>query len=187
LHCLYPNDGSATKGEKESADSDQHEHVEALKTALLRLFKVHVLDAIVFHITIGDRRGLCDGACIVPWSNYSPPYVRDCHLAMFFVDLVKDYADVLVQFPKECLCRTLALRKRAAPIDMNMSRTRLSAGNGGNNWVANQRMQGKFQFPSPIPTPLRLCNQHQSRTLFPFLHLRSHNLFTPALALHFRW
>ena len=46
------SDGSATKGEKESADSDQHEHVEALKTALLRLFKVHVLDAIVFHITM---------------------------------------------------------------------------------------------------------------------------------------
>ncbi len=46
------SDGSATKGEKESADSDQHEHVEALKTALLRLLKVHVLDAIVFHITM---------------------------------------------------------------------------------------------------------------------------------------
>ncbi len=114
--------------------------------------------------------------------------VQDCHLAMFFVDLVKDYADVLVQFPKECLCRTLALRKRAASIDMNMSRTRLSAGSGGNNWVANQRMQGKSRFPSPIPNPLRLCNQHlQSRTLRSILHLQSHNVFMFALALHFRW
>jgi hypothetical protein len=35
---------------------------------------------------------------------------------------------------------------------MNMSRTRLSAGNEVNKWVASQRMQGKF--PSPITTPV---------------------------------
>jgi hypothetical protein len=42
--------GSAAKGEKESVD--EHEHLEALKTALLRLPKVHlyVLDAIVLHL-----------------------------------------------------------------------------------------------------------------------------------------
>jgi hypothetical protein len=83
--------------------------------------------------------------------------VQDCHPAMFFVDLVKDYADVLsFNFQKKAytksLYRTLALLKRTAPIDMNMSRTRLSAGNEVNNWVASQRMQGKF--PSPIPTPV---------------------------------
>jgi hypothetical protein len=42
--------GSAAKGEKESVD--EHEHLGALKTALLRLPKVHlyVLDAIVLHL-----------------------------------------------------------------------------------------------------------------------------------------
>jgi|SRR6267142_1358915 len=42
--------GSAAKGEKES--TDEHEHLEALKMALLRLPKVHlyVLDAIVLHL-----------------------------------------------------------------------------------------------------------------------------------------
>ena len=42
--------GSAAKGDKESVD--EHEHLEALKTALLRLPKVHlyVLDAIVLHL-----------------------------------------------------------------------------------------------------------------------------------------
>jgi hypothetical protein len=42
--------GSAAKGEKESVD--EHEHLEALKMALLRLPKVHlyVLDAIVLHL-----------------------------------------------------------------------------------------------------------------------------------------
>ena len=42
--------GSAAKGEKKSVD--EHEHLEALKTALLRLPKVHlyVLDAIVLHL-----------------------------------------------------------------------------------------------------------------------------------------
>jgi hypothetical protein len=46
------SDGSAAMGEKKTIDSDQNEHWEALKTALLRLLKVHVLDAIVFHITM---------------------------------------------------------------------------------------------------------------------------------------
>jgi len=110
---------------------------------------------------------------------------------MFFVDLVKDYADVLsFNFQKKAytksLYRTLALLKRTAPIDMNMSRTRLPAGNGGNNWLASYRIPGKF--PSPIPALLRLCNQDlQSRTLRLILRLRSHNVFTFALALHFRW
>ena len=42
--------GSTAKGEKESVD--EHEHLEALKTALIRLPKVHlnVLDAIVLHL-----------------------------------------------------------------------------------------------------------------------------------------
>jgi hypothetical protein len=42
--------GSAAKGEKESAD--EQEHLETLKTMLLRLPKVHlyVLDAIVLHL-----------------------------------------------------------------------------------------------------------------------------------------
>ena len=42
--------GSAAKGEKES--TDEHEHLEALKTGLLRLQKVHlyVLDTIVLHL-----------------------------------------------------------------------------------------------------------------------------------------
>ena len=42
--------GSAAKGEKEPVD--EHEHLEALKMALLRLPKVHlyVLDAIVLHL-----------------------------------------------------------------------------------------------------------------------------------------
>ena len=42
--------GSAAKGEKESVD--EHEHLDALKSALLRLPRVHlyVLDAIVLHL-----------------------------------------------------------------------------------------------------------------------------------------
>ncbi len=44
------SDGSATKGEKKTIDSDQNEHWEALKTALLCLLKVHALDTIVFRL-----------------------------------------------------------------------------------------------------------------------------------------
>lgn len=51
--------GSAAKGERESAE--EHEHLEALKAALIRLPKVHlyVLDAIVLHLKESVLRFFC--------------------------------------------------------------------------------------------------------------------------------
>ncbi|KAH9046598.1 hypothetical protein EDB84DRAFT_1465551 [Lactarius hengduanensis] len=50
LRRLYPNVGSAVKAEKGA--TDEYEHLEALKMALLRLPKIHlyVLDALVLHL-----------------------------------------------------------------------------------------------------------------------------------------
>jgi hypothetical protein len=108
--------------------------------------------------------------------------VQDCHLAMFFVDLVKDYANVLPpSISKECLYRMPALQKRTAPIDMNISRTRLDAGDQVNNWLASQHMLGKF--PSPIPTPVAPVQPTPPiPDPAPNSTLRSHSLFTFALA-----
>ena len=51
---------------------------------------------------------------------------------MFFIDLVNHYADALpptIAKKKADTERKVPFRKRTAPIDMRISRTRLSAGN----------------------------------------------------------
>lgn len=71
---------------------------------------------------------------------------------MFFVDLVNHYADVLpptIARKKADTERKVPLRKRTAPIDMRMSRARLSAGTEARDWLANQRAQGNI--PPPVP------------------------------------
>lgn len=73
---------------------------------------------------------------------------------MFFVDLVKHYADVLpptIAKKKVDTERKVPSRKRTAPIDMRMSRSRLSAGTEARDWLANQRVQGNV--PPPVPPP----------------------------------
>jgi hypothetical protein len=71
---------------------------------------------------------------------------------MFFVDLVNHYADVLpptIAKKKVDTERKVPTRKRTAPIDMRMSRSRLSAGTEPRDWLANQRAQGNV--PPPVP------------------------------------
>jgi hypothetical protein len=195
--------GSAAKGEGESAD--EHEHLEALKTALLRLPKVnlYVLDAVVLHLralvihfsifyvalTVSLRlidnteveetdevyvtklalsigRSECLLALIyvrlrVALAILRPKFetsvsVQDRHPAMFFVDLVKHYADVLpptIAKKKADTERKVPLRKRTAPVDMRISRARLSAGTEARDWLANQRAQGNVPPPVPPPAP----------------------------------
>ncbi|KAN0102514.1 hypothetical protein V8E52_011358 [Russula decolorans] len=169
LRRLYPNVGSAAKGEKESVD--EHEHLEALKTALLRLPKVHlyVLDAIVLHLrelidnteveesdeVYVTKLALSIGRAILRPKFETSVSVQDRHPAMFFIDLVKHYADVLpptIAKKKVDTERKVPSRKRTAPIDMRMSRTRLSAGTEARDWLATQRAQGNV--PPPVPPPV---------------------------------
>jgi len=82
--------------------------------------------------------------------------VQDRHPAMFFVDLVKHYADVLpptISRKKVDTERKVPFRKRTAPVDMRMSRTRLSAGTEASDWLAIQRAQGNVPPPVPPPVP----------------------------------
>jgi len=75
---------------------------------------------------------------------------------MFFVDLVNHYEDVLpptIAKKKADTERKLPLRKRTAPVDMRISRTRLSAGTEARDWLAIQRAQGGVPPPAPPPVP----------------------------------
>ena len=74
---------------------------------------------------------------------------------MFFVDLVEHYTDVLpptIAKKKVDTERKAPFRKRTAPIDMRMSRSRLSAGTEARDWLAHQRAQGNV--PPPVPPPI---------------------------------
>ena len=68
------------------------------------------------------------------------------------MDLVEHYADVLpptIAKKKVDTERKVPTRKRTAPIDMRMSRSRLSAGTEAKDWLASQRAQGNV--PPPVP------------------------------------
>ena len=83
--------------------------------------------------------------------------VQDRHPAAFFVDLLKHYADVLpptIAKKKADTERKVPLRKRTAPIDMRMSRSRLSAGTEARDWLTSQRAQGNVPPPVPPPPPV---------------------------------
>jgi hypothetical protein len=82
--------------------------------------------------------------------------VQDRHPAIFFVDLVTHYTDVLpptIAKKKVDTERKVPFRKRTAPIDMRMSRTRLSAGTEARDWLANQIAQGNIPQPAQPPAP----------------------------------
>src|SRR6266853_1532390 len=105
---------------------------------------------------------------------------QDRHPAMFFIDLVNHDADILpptIAKKKVDTERKVPLRKRTAPIDMRMSRTRLSAGNEARDWLAGQRAQGNVAPPVPPSIP----------PVPPPPPLQSRSLFTSPLHLHWKW
>ncbi|KAH9027768.1 hypothetical protein EDB84DRAFT_1499641, partial [Lactarius hengduanensis] len=102
--------GSAAKAEKGA--TDEYEHLEALKMALLRLPKIHlyVLDALVLHLKAPientdveetDEVYVTKLACpLAAVTVLRPKFetsvsVQDRHPTAFFVDLVKHHGDVL--------------------------------------------------------------------------------------------
>lgn len=168
LRRLYPNVGSATKAER--GPTDELEHLEALKMALLRLPKIHllVLDAIVLHLRtlIEDtdveetdevyvtKLALSIGRTILRPKFETGVSVQDRHPTAFFVDLVKHYEDVLpptISKKKAETERKVPLRKRTAPIDMRMSRSRLSQGNAP---PAVPPISSTFRAPEPVTVPV---------------------------------
>ncbi|KAI0305821.1 hypothetical protein B0F90DRAFT_1693763 [Multifurca ochricompacta] len=172
LYPMVPSVGSTTtKGERES--TDEHERLEALKVALLRLPKIHlyVLDAIVLHLrTLIDntkveeidevyvtKLALSIGRTILRPKVETSVSVQDRHAATFFVDLIKHYADVLpptIAKKKADTERKVPSRKRTAPVDLRMSRSRLSVGTDAREWLASQRAQGNVQPPVPPVPPV---------------------------------
>ncbi|TFY76207.1 hypothetical protein EWM64_g7805, partial [Hericium alpestre] len=160
IRRLYPYVGKDEAKEKE--------HLEALQTALLRFPKVHlyVLDAIVGHLrhlmdttqveetdeVYITKLALSIGRTVVRPKIETEMTIQDRHPAMFFIDLIKYYTQILpptIAKKKRDSERKVPIRKRTAPIDMRMSRSRLSQGTEARDWLLAQRAAG--QVPPAVP------------------------------------
>ncbi|TFY52335.1 hypothetical protein EVG20_g10594, partial [Dentipellis fragilis] len=169
IRRLYPAVGAKGDG----AVLEQ-EHLDALQTALLRLPKVHlyVLDAIVGHLRklIDETKveeadefyvtklALSIGRTIVRPKLETEMTIQDRHPAMLFIDLVKYYSQILpptIVKKKRESERKVPLRKRTAPIDMRISRSKLSQGTDARDWLLAQRAAGHIPPPVP-PVPANL-------------------------------
>ncbi|KAA1468841.1 hypothetical protein DENSPDRAFT_795101 [Dentipellis sp. KUC8613] len=169
IRRLYP-----AVGAKGDGAALEQEHLDALQTALLRLPKVHlyVLDAVVGHLRklIDETKveeadefyvtklALSIGRTIVRPKVETEMTIQDRHPAMLFIDLVKYYSQILpptIVKKKRESERKVPLRKRTAPIDMRISRSKLSQGTDARDWLLAQRAAGHIPPPVP-PVPANL-------------------------------
>lgn len=92
-----------------------------------------------------------------PASEFGFLYTKDSlpqliHRTVLFIDLMKFYDKLLpptIAKKKRESERKMPIRKRTAPIDMRMSRSRLSVGTDARDWLAAQRVNGSV--PPPVP------------------------------------
>ncbi|KAI0322821.1 hypothetical protein OF83DRAFT_1048625 [Amylostereum chailletii] len=164
IRRIYPSVGSA----KTTDESSDKQRIESLRDALQRWPKVHlfVLDAIISHIrslieetdvaetneVYVTKLALSIGRTILRPKFETSVSLQDRHPAMFFIDLINLYTEILpptIAKKKTEAERRMPLRKRTAPIDMRMSRSRLSVGAEAREWLAMQRSQGDI--PPPVP------------------------------------
>lgn len=143
IRKLYPTVGSA----KTDGDLSEEQHLQDLQVALLRLPKVHlyVLDAIVSHLRILiestsveetddiyiTKLALSVGRTIIKPKVETELSIQDRHPTLLFIDLLKNYDDILpptIARKKRESERRIPIRKRTAPVDMRMSRGRISVG-----------------------------------------------------------
>ncbi|KIM44972.1 hypothetical protein M413DRAFT_17839 [Hebeloma cylindrosporum] len=138
---LYPTIGTAPK----EGDESEEQHLQAVAAALLRLPRVHlyVLDAIVKHLknlvettkveeedeVYYTKIALSIGRSILRPKFETELSIQDRHPTLFFLDLLKHYDILLpptISRKKRESERKVPIRKRTAPIDMRLSRSRIS-------------------------------------------------------------
>ncbi|EGN96599.1 hypothetical protein SERLA73DRAFT_170049 [Serpula lacrymans var. lacrymans S7.3] len=160
IRKLYPTVGSSAKPD---GDVSEEQHIQDLQVALQRLPKVHlfVLDAIIIHLRsliettkveeadeiYITKLALSVGRTIIRPKYESQLSVQDRHPTLLFIDLVKNYTDILpptIEKKKREAERRIPVRKRTAPIDMRMSRSRISVGGPTREIIAAQQAAQKM-------------------------------------------
>ncbi|KZS94423.1 hypothetical protein SISNIDRAFT_42434 [Sistotremastrum niveocremeum HHB9708] len=171
---LYPNIGAST--DVETADP---QHIEALQHALVKLPKVHlnVLDALLLHWkelidttqteeskeVFTTKLALSVARTILRPKLETEITIQDRHPTLFFIDLIKYYTElmppVLARKKRES-DRPMPVRKRTRPVDVRMSRSRLSQGGQDLRKAMEAQMTARGISPShvgslPSPPPIQ--------------------------------
>ncbi|KAH7929102.1 hypothetical protein BV22DRAFT_1057685 [Leucogyrophana mollusca] len=160
IRKLYPTVGSAAKADSEVSEQ---QHIQDLQATLQRLPKVHlfVLDAVVTHLRIliesttveesddvyRTKLALSVGRTIIRPKFETELSIQDRHPTLLFIDLLKNYAEILpptIARKKRESERRVPVRKRTAPIDMRMSRSRISVGAPTREILAAQQTAQKY-------------------------------------------
>ncbi|CAA7267405.1 unnamed protein product [Cyclocybe aegerita] len=154
---LYPTVGAVPK----TGDDLEAEHLQAVGAALQRLPRVHlyVLDTILKHLknlvestqvdesdeVYFTKLALSMGRTVLRPKVESEISIQDRHPTSLFIDLLKHYDALLpptIARKKRESERKVPIRKRTAPIDMRLSRSRISVGaDAAQLLVAQQRAQ----------------------------------------------
>ncbi|KIJ65674.1 hypothetical protein HYDPIDRAFT_175034 [Hydnomerulius pinastri MD-312] len=159
IRKLYPTVGSAGKAEGEPSEQ---QHIQDLQVALQRLPKVHlyVLDAVITHLrtliqltTVDEaddiymsKLALSVGRTIIRPKVETELSIQDRHPTSLFLDLLKNYDSILpptIAKKKRESERRVPVRKRTAPVDMRMSRGRISVGAPTREILAAQQHAAK--------------------------------------------
>lgn len=142
IRKLYPTVGSGN-----TTSDNQEQHIEELNAALHKLPRVHllVLDAVVSHLkqlidsttstepneVYLTKLALTVGRAIIRPKVETQISVQDRHPTLLFIDLVNNYDKILpptISRKKRESIRKMPIRKRTKPVDMRLSRSRLSVG-----------------------------------------------------------
>ncbi|THH02679.1 hypothetical protein EW026_g202 [Hermanssonia centrifuga] len=145
---LYPTVGAMKPEEQPS----EQQHIQDLQTALQKLPRVHliVLDTLVKHLKEPKAE-----------TKFS---IQDRHPTLLFIDLVLKYTEILpptIAKKKRESERKVPVRKHTRPMDMRMSRSRISAGADLKELHAQQLAQRGMKTRSPPPVPAIPANVAQ--------------------------
>ncbi|KAL0953557.1 hypothetical protein HGRIS_004778 [Hohenbuehelia grisea] len=178
IRKLYPAVGQASSEKKEAGEE---QHMQDLSSALLKFPRVHlyVLDTVISHVkklmestkveesdeVYISKLALSVGRTIIRPKVESQLAVQDRHPTLLFIDLLKHYDAILpstIARKKRESERKVPIRKRTAPIDMRLSRSRISVGADTKQLLAAQQQAqnpslGRLKSPPLPPMPPTLA------------------------------
>ncbi|KAF9485462.1 hypothetical protein BDN70DRAFT_847745 [Pholiota conissans] len=168
---LYPTVGGGA-APKAEGDEGEETHLQLVSAALLKLPKVHlyVLDAILKHLknlvattkseetdeVFFTKIALSMGRTILRPKVESELSIQDRHPSLLVLDLLNHYDALLpptIERKKRESVRTVPIRKRTAPIDMRLSRSRISVGADAQQLLAAEKVAQNPSLAGHMRTP----------------------------------
>ncbi|KAH9851942.1 hypothetical protein C2E23DRAFT_214849 [Lenzites betulinus] len=174
MRKLYPTVGSSANQELKPSSE---QHVLELQAALTKLPKVHlmVLDILIKHLkeliastsetetesneVYITKLALSMGRTILRPKQENEFSIQDRHPTLLFIDLLSKYDAIIppaIAKKKRESERKVPVRRRTRPVDMRMSRSRISAGMDLKELHAQQLAQRGIKLPKSPPPVTRV-------------------------------